>query len=51
MKTIFDKIDAKHIDCVSGICEHTSHQYNLFYLIVIPVLVIYFVYNQYKKTH
>ena len=39
MKTIFDK-NPKHLDCVSGVCEHTSHQFNSLYLLVIPVIVL-----------
>lgn len=25
MKTIFDKIDPKYVECASGTCEHMSH--------------------------
>jgi hypothetical protein len=25
MKTIFDKIDPKYIECAGGVCEHASH--------------------------
>ena len=43
MKTILNKVDPKYLDCVSGLCEHTSHQFNLFYLIAIPLCVIAFI--------
>lgn len=51
MKTIFDKIDSNHIECVSGLCEHTGHQFNLIYLIIIPVVVIgYMTYKKYIES-
>ena len=51
MKTIFDKIDTKHLDCVSGLCEHTSHQFNALYLLVVPVIVIgYITFKKYIKS-
>ena len=51
MKTIFDKINPTHLDCVSGLCEHTSHQFNAIYLIIIPVVVIgYITYKKYIKS-
>jgi len=28
MKTIFDKIDTKYLDCTSGACEHVTHNFN-----------------------
>lgn len=28
MKTIFDKIDPKYIECATGACEHASHKIN-----------------------
>ena len=51
MKTIFDKINPKHLDCVSGLCEHTSHQFNSLYLLVIPTIVLaYIAYKRYSKS-
>ena len=51
MKTIFDKIDPKHLDCVSGVCEHTSHQFNSLYLLMIPVIVLgYIVLRKHIKS-
>ena len=40
MKTIFDKIDPKYIDCASGACEHTGHQYNLLTCLVAGILLL-----------
>ena len=28
MKTIFDKIDPKYVECSAGTCEHVSHSGN-----------------------
>lgn len=28
MKTIFNKVDPKYLDCVSGMCEHAIHNLN-----------------------
>lgn len=51
MKTIFDKIDPKHLDCVSGVCEHISHQFNALYLLAIPVIVISYLFlKRVKKS-
>jgi len=51
MKTMFDKIDPKHLDCVSGVCEHTSHQFNSVYLLMIPVIVMgYIAFRKYIKS-
>ena len=38
MKTIFDKLDMKHIDCVSGACNHTLHTFNGATLIVLVLV-------------
>ena len=45
MKTIFDKIDPKLIECTGGVCEHTSHQLNGPLLLIISVLVVYTLYT------
>ena len=51
MKTIFDKIDPAYIDCASGLCEHTSHQFNLVYLLILPLIAIsYFAFRKYIKS-
>jgi len=44
MKTIFDKIDPKLIECTGGACEHASHQLNGPLLVLIGVLTIYTLY-------
>lgn len=51
MKTILDKINTSHLDCVSGLCEHTSHQFNSLYLLIIPAIVLgYITYKRYIKS-
>ena len=43
MKTIFDKIDPKYIECSSGMCEHAAHTHVLpMYILtsVITMLVV-----------
>jgi len=40
MKTIFDKIDTKYIDCTTGACEHISHAYNASYIAIAAVLIL-----------
>lgn len=40
MKTIFDKVDPKYLECATGACEHTSHVLNgLYFAIAIVILV------------
>jgi len=38
MKTIFDKVDMKYLDCMSGTCGHTLHVFNSATLIVLSVV-------------
>lgn len=38
MKTIFDKIDPKYIECTTGVCEHTAHSLNTPLWVVIATL-------------
>lgn len=45
MKTIFDKLDPKLIECTGGVCDHTSHQLNGPLLMVIGVLIVYTIYT------
>ena len=46
MKTIFDKIDPKYIECTGGMCEHTSHQMNAPLLVLVAgVLGLYMIVN------
>jgi len=28
MKTIFDKIEPKYLECTTGVCEHAGHNFN-----------------------
>ena len=39
MKTIFDKIDPKYIECTTGVCEHAAHGSVLPSYIVTAVLL------------
>lgn len=39
MKTIFDKIDPKYIECTTGVCEHTVHTTNVYMWIVVAILI------------
>jgi hypothetical protein len=41
MKTIFDKVDPKYIDCASGACEHAGHQYNMVTWVVVGILLLH----------
>ena len=44
MKTIFDKIDPKYVECGTGVCEHTSHAHVLpVYLIAGSILMLYLI--------
>lgn len=48
MKTIFDKVDPKYIECATGVCEHTAHGSVLPSYIVVTVL-LYLVYTLKNK--
>lgn len=39
MKTIFDKIDPKYIDCTTGACEHASHNFNGTLIVLLAVTI------------
>ena len=39
MKTIFDKVDPKYIECGTGMCEHTSHSHVMPLYIIAAVLL------------
>ena len=41
MKTIFDKIDPKYIECASGTCEHVAHSNNAVLWTVIAILLVW----------
>ena len=38
MKTIFDKVDTKYLDCMSGACGHALHTFNGATLIVLALV-------------
>lgn len=44
MKTIFDKVDPKYLECSTGACEHVSHMFNGSALICCSVLLLYIAY-------
>jgi hypothetical protein len=49
MKTIFDKVDPKYLECATGVCEHSSHSYNLLTLATIcAVATAVYVYRFYS---
>lgn len=39
MKTIFDKVDPKYIECGTGVCEHVSHSHIMPLYIVAVILL------------
>lgn len=45
MKTIFDKVDPKYIDCAAGTCEHVSHAMNFPLYITAIILTVVCVYK------
>lgn len=40
MKTIFDKINPKYLECTAGSCEHISHSLNPIIIITLVSLII-----------
>lgn len=40
MKTIFDKIDTKYLDCTAGTCEHVAHNFNGALLIILAITIV-----------
>lgn len=48
MKTIFDKIDPKYIECTAGACEHGAHMLNG--ALVTASIVCYILTKMYLKT-
>ena len=41
MKTIFDKIDPKYIECTTGTCEHVTHTSNAVLFTALLVISVY----------
>lgn len=35
MKTIFNKIEPKYLECTTGTCEHFEHKFNIVYLSIL----------------
>lgn len=53
MKTIFDKIDPKYIECSTGACDHANHAGNgvLWFIIVALSLATIKYYYDYKDCN
>jgi hypothetical protein len=41
MKTIFDKIDTRYLDCANGMCEHVEHKMNAIWWLLPIVALTY----------
>lgn len=39
MKNIFNNVDTKYLDCISGTCEHITHGYNGILVTVLLMIV------------
>jgi len=50
MKTIFDKVDTKYLDCTSGTCEHVAHNFNGILLVTIALAIVTVKVYQYLNT-
>jgi hypothetical protein len=42
MKTIFDKVDTKYLECATGICEHAIHMQNGLLIVTIIGLMLFY---------
>lgn len=51
MKTIFDKVDTKYIDCMSGTCSHVVHTFNGATLIVLSLVATFAIYVAVKSRY
>ena len=40
MKTIFNKIEPKYLECTTGACEHVEHKFNIVYWTIL--LTVFF---------
>lgn len=49
MKTIFDKVDVKYLDCMSGTCGHALHTFNGATLIVLSLVATFAIYVAVKS--
>lgn len=50
MKTIFDKIDPKYLDCATGVCEHASHV-SVLPSYIVAVTLMYLIYTLKNKQN
>lgn len=41
MKTIFDKVDPKYLECGTGVCDHVAHSSVLPMYIITVLLLVY----------
>jgi hypothetical protein len=49
MNTIFDKVNPKYLDCMSGTCGHTIHTFNGATLIVLSLVATFALYVAVKS--
>lgn len=53
MNTIFEKIDPKYLECVTGSCEHVLHTNNMYIWFLVVAISLYSVkyyHANYKKN-
>lgn len=51
MKTIFDKIDPKYVECTSGVCEHASHNVNAIIWVIVAFTIFACIYKHDNKNN
>ena len=49
MKTIFDKVDPKYLECGSGTCDHLEHKLLPYLLVVFCLAIVYFFLQETKE--
>lgn len=50
MKTIFDKVDPKYLECTAGTCEHVYHVFNGPIILVCGMFIVMLVTSKYLKS-
>jgi|SaaInlStandDraft_2_1057019.scaffolds.fasta_scaffold221006_2 hypothetical protein len=51
MKTIFEKVDPKYIECGTGTCDHATHKVNsILPLLVVAAIILTLIVRR-SKTH
>lgn len=40
MKSIFDKVDPRFLECVTGTCSHTDHQAGIVVWLVMSLIIL-----------